>query len=349
MFIENCWYVAAWRKELDDGPIARTILGQRVLMFCDTANAPVALRDRCAHRAIPLSRGEVTGGIVRCAYHGMAFDGSGQCVNIPSQDLIPPTARVKAFPLVERDGLLWIWMSEAAADTTAVPSLPWLSEPAWGSQGTLFTVNCNWRLIVDNLMDLTHLTFVHGRTIGNAATTVGAETKAKRMDDANVQVTRWMMNSAPPPTYVRAGGFAGPVDRWQVINFALPSLVRIDVGATDAGTGARDGNRVGGIGMQNINLITPETTRTSHYFWAQAHDFLPADAAVTATIFEEIRTTFLEDVGIFEAQQQALEIDPSPPQVDLISDLGSVLVRRMIDRALHRGCDGLTSEMQAAE
>jgi phenylpropionate dioxygenase-like ring-hydroxylating dioxygenase large terminal subunit len=335
MFIQDGWYVAAWAAELREGPLARTLLGEAVLIFRDAGGAAKALRDRCPHRALPLSMGEINNGIVRCAYHGMEFDGAGQCVRIPSQDMIPRTARVKSFPLVERNGLLWIWMGEAAmSDPSGVPDLYWLSDAEWGSKGTRFTVQGGWRLIIDNLMDLTHLTFVHGRTIGNAATTVGAEMRAERVDESHVTVTRWMMNAPPPPTYVRAGGFAGNVDRWQIINFTSPSLIRIDVGAADAGKRAREGRRMGGIGMQNINMITPETELTSHYFWAQAHDFSPREASVTEAIFREIHTTFLEDVGIFEAQQRSLERDPSPPAIDLISDLGGVHVRRVIDSAL---------------
>jgi phenylpropionate dioxygenase-like ring-hydroxylating dioxygenase large terminal subunit len=337
VFIREAWYVAAWASEIDDGPVARTLLGRPVLMFKDASGKARALLDRCTHRALPLSKGEVVDGIVRCAYHGMEYDGSGRCVRIPSQDFIPDNARVPAFPLKERNGLLWIWTGEAeSADPSTIPDLIWLSDQAWGVKGTLFTVCCNWRLIVDNLMDLTHLTFVHGRTIGNAATTIGAETQAERVDDTQVRVTRWMMSAAPPPTYVRAGGFTGAVDRWQIIHWMLPSVIRIDVGATDAGTGAREGRRVGGIRMQNINMITPETETTSHYFWAQAHDFSPGNAEITERIFQEIRTTFLEDVGIFEAQQTALEQGASDLRLDLISDLGGVQVRRLIERALKR-------------
>ncbi|WP_339706403.1 aromatic ring-hydroxylating dioxygenase subunit alpha [uncultured Sphingosinicella sp.] len=337
MFIRESWYVAGWASELGSGNIARTVLGEPVLIFRSGDGAAAALLDRCPHRALPLSMGDVKRGIVRCAYHGMEFDGTGTCVRIPSQDKIPPSARVRAFPLVERNGLLWIWPGDASrADSSKIPDLYWLSHPHWGARGTTFNVKCNWRLIIDNLMDLTHLTFVHGRTIGNAATIIGAETRAERAGDASVRVTRWMMNAEPPPTYIRAGGFTGPVDRWQIINFTLPSLVRIDVGACAAGTGVREGKRVGGIGMQNINLITPETETSSHYFWAQAHDFSPDEESVTNAIFEEIHRTFMEDVDIFEAQQHALARDPSRPVVDLAADRGGVLVRRLIDRALRQ-------------
>ena len=335
MYVRESWYVAAWSHEVEAGPVARTILGKPLLIFRGADGKPSALLDRCPHRALPLSKGRVVNGIVQCAYHGMEFDASGQCVHIPSQDIIPRSARVLAFPSAERNGLIWLWTGDPSkADVATIPDLYWLTHPGWGAKGTSFNVRCNWRLVIDNLMDLTHLTFVHGRTIGNVATTIGAETKAERINDTTVRVTRWMMGAQPPPTYVRVGGFAGPVDRWQIINWELPSLIRIDVGATDAGTGAREGNRVGGIRMQNINMVTPETETTSHYFWAQAHDFAPRDAATTDAIFKEIHQTFLEDVGIFEAQQISLNCDPSRPRVDLISDLGGVHVRRLIDRAL---------------
>jgi phenylpropionate dioxygenase-like ring-hydroxylating dioxygenase large terminal subunit len=335
MYVHDSWYVAGWLWEMTSGPFVRTILGQPLLLFQNPDGATAALLDRCPHRALPLSKGRVTDGIVQCAYHGMKFDGTGRCIHIPSQDTIPPTAQVRSFPCVERNGLVWVWMGDSLkANSASIPDLYWLSDPSWGARGTAFNVRCNWRLVIDNLMDLTHLTFVHGRTIGNLATTTGAETIAERIDDANVRVTRWMMGVQPPPTYVRVGGFAGAVDRWQIIHWRLPSVIRIDVGATDAGTGIREGARVGGIRMQNVNMITPETETTSHYFWAQAHDFSPADAAVTEAVYQEIHTTFLEDVSIFEAQQASLDRDPSRPRVDLVSDLGGVQVRRLIDQTI---------------
>ena len=157
--------------------------------------------------------------------------------------------------------------------------------------------------MVDNLLDLTHLAFVHETTIGNLALAEHAQVKVAR---ARGRRDRHPldMDQAPPPTFKKVGGFIGNVDRWQIINFAPPSFLRLDVGATPTGTGAPEGKRVGGINMRNLNAITPETETTSHYFWGQAHDFDVKNRETTDKIFEQIQTAFLEDVEIFSAQQR---------------------------------------------
>jgi vanillate O-demethylase monooxygenase subunit len=161
-------------------------------------------------------------------------------------------------------------------------------------------------------------------------------------------VTRWMIDAPPPPTFVKAGKFTTNVDRWQIINFTPPAYLRLDVGATPTGTGAPQGRRLGGIGMWNLNAITPETETTSHYFWGQAHDFDVANARTTEMIAEQIRTAFLQDVAVFEAQQRNLELIPNPPQTDINADSGVIQARRILDR-LYREEQAAAARMTAAE
>jgi hypothetical protein len=131
---------------------------------------------------------------------------------------------------------------------------------------------------------------------------------------------------------VKVGGFTTNVDRWQIIDWVPPAFLRLDVGATPTGTGAPQGRRVDGITMRNLNAITPETETTSHYFWGQAHDFDVKNAELTQKIFEQIQTAFLEDVEVFSAQQQNLDIYSNPSQVDINADVGVLQARRIIDR-----------------
>ncbi len=187
------------------------------------------------------------------------------------------------------------------------------------------------RLVVDNLLDLTHLAFVHETTIGNLALAEHAKVNVARAPN-NVVVTRWIIDQEPPPTFQRVGKFAGHVDRWQIIDFTPPAFLRLDVGATPTGTGAPQGNRAGGIGMRNLNAITPETETSSHYFWGQAHDFDVKNVELTNKIFEQITTAFLEDVAVFSAQQRNLNIFHNPPQVDINADAGALAARRILSR-----------------
>lgn len=332
MFLRNYWYVAASDSEIGRKPFARTILGEPVVMFRTEDGTPVAFEDRCCHRHLPLSMGKLVGDRLQCHYHGLQFDSSGRCVRIPGQDRIPPSARVKTYPVVERYRWLWIWIGDPAlADPATITDFHWLDDPNWGAKSSYLHVHANWQLVVDNLLDLTHLAFVHETTIGNTALAEHAVVKVTRAPN-NVVVTRWIIDQEPPPSFQKIGGFSGNVDRWQIIDYAPPAFLRLDVGATPTGTGAPQGNRIGGINMRNLNAITPETETTSHYFWGQAHDFEPQNKELTQKIFEQIQTAFLEDVAVFSAQQRNLDVWRNPPQVDINADTGVIQARRIIDR-----------------
>src|SRR5688572_6892210 len=112
MFLRNYWYVAAWSKDLSPEPIARTILNEPVVLFRTPDGKAVALQDRCAHRRMPLSHGKVVGETIVCCYHGLAYDFAGRCVRVPGQATTPAGIGVRAFPLVERYGAVWVWMGD---------------------------------------------------------------------------------------------------------------------------------------------------------------------------------------------------------------------------------------------
>jgi vanillate O-demethylase monooxygenase subunit len=236
------------------------------------------------------------------------------------------------YSVVERYKWLWIWMGEPAlADPATITDFHWLDDPNWGAKGSYLHVKANWQLIVDNLLDLTHLAFVHETTIGNAALAEHATVKVTRTSD-NVVMTRWIIDQDPPPTFRKVGGFKGKVDRWQIVDFTPPAFLRLDVGATPTGTGAPEGRRVGGITMRNLNAITPETDTTSHYFWAQAHDFDVKNPETTNKIFAEIERAFFEDVDVLAAQQRNIDLASNRPQVDISADAGLIQARRILAR-----------------
>ncbi len=340
MFLKNYWYVAASDTEVGRKPMRRVILGEPVVLFRKEDGTPVAFEDRCAHRHLPLSMGKLIGDTLQCHYHGLRYDETGNCVRVPGQDMIPPSAKVRTYPVVQRYHWVWIWMGDPAlADPAKITDFHWLDDPNWGAMPQYLHVKANWQLIVDNLLDLTHLAFVHETTIGNSALVEHASVKVTRNQD-NVVVTRWIIDQPAPPTFVKVGGFKNNVDRWQIIDFTPPAFLRLDVGATPTGTGAPEGRRVGGISMRNLNAITPETENTCHYFWGQAHDFDIHNRTTTEKVTEQIRTAFLEDVAVFEGQQINLDLIPNPPQADINADTGVIQARRILDR--------LSQEEQAA-
>ena len=349
MFLRNHWYVAAKSDEVKNKPFRRIFLNEPVVLFRTADGTPIALEDRCPHRHLPLSMGKLIGDdVLQCHYHGLRFDTNGQCVRVPGQDMIPASARVKKYPVVERYKWLWIWMGDPAlADPDTIVDFHWFDDPKWGAKSDYLHAQCNWQLVVDNLLDLTHLAFVHETTIGNMALVEHAAVRVQRTP-GGVQVTRWIIDQPAPPTFVKVGKFTGNVDRWQIIDYLPPGFLRLDVGATPTGTGAPEGKRVGGIEMRNLNAITPETETTTHYFWGQAHDFEPRNPEMTERVFAQIKMAFLEDVAVFTAQQENLNLLPNAPQTDINADSGGIQARRIVDR-LYKEEQAMAATATAAE
>ena len=338
MFPRNYWYVAAWDHEVRRQELSRrTICNEPIVFYRREDGAPVALEDRCCHRHMPLSDGNLRGDNVECLYHGLTYDPSGTCIHIPSQTIIPPEARVRSYPIVERYHWVWIWMGDPAlADPNKIEDFHWMDDPGWRAKGEKLDLPGNYQLLVDNLLDLTHLQFVHPTTLGTDA--IASKPITTEREGDLVRVTRWILDSPPPPFLQKAGGFAPDenIDRWQIIEFTPPGFVRLDVGGALAGTGATEGDRSDGVSMRNLNAITPETDTTTHYFWAQAHNFKLDDPTVTDMVYRQVHTAFLEDLFVIGEQQGNLSAfgDDLPPGVDFNQDAGGLQARRVVARIL---------------
>jgi phenylpropionate dioxygenase-like ring-hydroxylating dioxygenase large terminal subunit len=336
-FLKNAWYVAGWPNEFGEHLLSRKILGAQIVIFRRADGTLVALEDRCAHRHVPLSKGKRIGDTIECAYHGLQFDCTGQCIKIPAQDDIPRRARVVAYPMAEQDGWAWIWMGDPdRADVGKIPDFHWLGDPAFASTGETKHVQANYQLLNDNLLDLSHVGFVHATTIGNNEMGNKGRINVERTEIGGVRVTRWVVDCAPPPSYCKTGIFAPTdrIDRWQVIDYEAPSFIRIYVGGALTGTGAPEGRRVGGLGMWVLHAMTPETETSTHYHWAIGRDFRTDDPEVTKLLHREIATAFDQDREILELQQQSIELFVDPQNVDIVADTGGIQARRILRRLL---------------
>jgi vanillate O-demethylase monooxygenase subunit len=353
MFLKNYWYVAAWDHELKNAPLGRTFLGEPVVMYRAKDGTPVAFEDRCCHRRAPLSLGRVVGDDLQCGYHGLVYDRTGQCIAVPGQTALPPGARLRAYPVVERWNWVWIWMGDpAAADPALIPNIWWHDHPDWAVVGGYLNFRCQYQLLVDNLLDLTHETFLHAKTIGNehVARTPLAKVTRDTADDIahsvlkgcatggrSVTATRWMLDIAPPPFYAKACGFDKPgdrVDRWQFIRFEPPSHVWLDVGVAVPGSGAPQGDRRQGFSHVVVDSITPETERSTHYFWTFPRNYKVGDRALSDFLQKGVHNTFLEDQAMLEGQQRVIEADPAAPEIDINADGASVQARRIVAQLL---------------
>lgn len=334
-FLRNSWYVAAWSREVTDQPFPRRMLGEWLVLF-RTPDGIAALEDRCPHRHLPLSKGRVVGDTIQCAYHGLQLDASGTCVRVPSQDFIPPRARVKSYPALERYGWVWVWMGDPElADAALVPDFHELESAGFRAVGSTNHVACNYRLVTDNLMDLSHVGFVHTSTIGNQGMGEKGELEVVR-GDSTVRVQRNVPDVPPPPTYIKTGVLpAGKnIDRWQLIDFLPPSCVKIHVGGAEAGTGALEGRYEHGLNMWVLNAMTPETETTTHYFWASARRHDLDNATADELFFAQVSEAFEEDRVVLEAQQQVLNERGDSWDVTLQADAGCFQSRKLLDRLI---------------
>ncbi|WP_213958756.1 MULTISPECIES: aromatic ring-hydroxylating dioxygenase subunit alpha [unclassified Variovorax] len=298
-FPSNRWWVAGFAWELKDKPLARTLLGHPMVLFRGPQGV-AALEDRCCHKNLPLSCGSVEGPGLRCGYHGLLFDERGVCVEIPGQAYIPERARVVSYPLREVDQILWVWIGQGEpADEP--PHYPVHVDPRFKFGGDSFHYKAPYQLIHDNLLDLSHVGYVHQKTIGGNPK-LHMSAKFDVTSDAEVvRVTRPMPDSVPPPTYTAAWPFAGRVDRWQEVEFHVSHLV-IWTGAMDAGSGdLADANRAG-FHIHGFHGVTPETATTSHYFWTVATNEHPTRPGAADVLVKQVVDTFHEDKDIIEAQ-----------------------------------------------
>lgn len=332
MFLRNNWYMAAWSADLAPGAVVPArICGEAIVLFRTAGGQVAALEDRCIHRGMPLSQGgECDGDILRCPYHGLEFDTSGACTRIPGQDVIPTGARVISYPVVERDGMIRVWVGDPdKADAGRIAPYPFHTDSDWVWTRDTIEVGANWLLLADNLLDLSHLQYVHRKTIGgNPEEDAHAQLSATR-DGDRVLVSRWLLDMAAPAFHKAMCGFTGNIDRWQEIEFH-PGLILFYSGATDAGTGAYGGRRDGGMHIRHLHALTPETETSTRYFYSVAHNFRIADETLTQRMHQLAVATFLEDKVVLEAQQRRLLANPDRPMIDIRNDIGTIHARRIV-------------------
>ena len=342
------WYVAGFAWELGDQPLARKLLNIPVVMFPTADGGVAALEDRCCHRAVPLSCGTLEDNAIRCGYHGLKFAASGQCIEVPGQLKIPGKARVRAFPAAVRNQVIWIWFG-ASADSLPPglpPELPAHENPQYTWKGGAFHYQAPFQLIHDNLLDLSHVGYLHGKTIGGNAKVHMETPTVVTSEGEQVRVVRWMKNSQPPATYTAAWPFKGTIDRWQEIEFHMTYL-QIFTGAVEPGAEALDDPARGGFHMRGFHGITPETETSTHYFWtmaSSAHRDQPDNAE---TVYRQTAQTFEEDRVLIELQYENMKRYGSGPMVDIHVDAGANRARRIVAAQVARQAPAAVETMQA--
>ncbi|RJF96925.1 aromatic ring-hydroxylating dioxygenase subunit alpha [Noviherbaspirillum cavernae] len=337
MFPKNTWYVACTPDEIADKPLGRQICGEKIVFYRAGDGKVAALEDFCPHRGAPLSLGFVRDGDLVCGYHGLQMGCDGKTVAMPGQ-------RVRGFPCIrsyaveERYGFIWIWPGDKElADPALIHHLEWAVSPEWAYGGGLYHINCEYRLMIDNLMDLTHETYVHSTSIGQKE--IDEAPVSTRTEGDTVITSRFMENISAPPFWamaLRANGLPDdqPVDRWQICHFTPPSHVLIEVGVALAGKGGYHAAPEFKASSIVVDFITPETDTSHWYFWGMARNFRPGDPELTVQIREGQGKIFGEDREMLERQQRNLLEHPQRKLLMLNIDAGGVQSRRVLDRLM---------------
>lgn len=334
MFLRNAWYVAAWENELDKNLYPTTILGEKIVLYRKADGSPVALEDACPHRKLPLSMGRLKGDQVECGYHGLTFDCSGKCTRAPGSTRIPQGAQVRSYPLAERYGLIWIWMGNAdQANPDTIFKVEEWDNPAWGiNRGDSMAIACNYLYMTDNLLDPSHVAWVHQSSFGNAA--CEDEPLQTTVHDAGVVVSRWMHNVEVAPFYAKFVKFSGNCDRKQHYEVHFPAHAIIKAVFTPAGTGTDHGPLHNDVFLMNsYNFMTPVDESNTRYYWFQLRNFAPDDEEVSRQFAESVRFAFSEDRAILTAVNAGMA-DKRTPNIDLASDSGPLRFRRVLDKLI---------------
>jgi phenylpropionate dioxygenase-like ring-hydroxylating dioxygenase large terminal subunit len=329
MYLKNAWYVGAWSHEVNREPFQRFMLDEPVVFYRTEAGDPVVLDDRCIHRFAPLSAGCLEGDNIVCGYHGFTYGPTGACVAIPGVEQTPKKAGVKSYPVVEKWGWIWVWMgNEEKADEAKIPDFHYLDDSEWAGKGDILNLKCAYNLVYENLLDLTHAKFVHKTTL---ATDDVTEFPLEIEEEGNtVVVRRKMSNIKSSPLFTRAGGFTEPVDHRQHIIFTPPCYISINTTVKSAEASSE--NKIADIRI--LNALTPETSKTTNYFWSLVRCFALDDEEMETFLHKANAFAFSEDQTIIEQQQKMWDTLPSARPIPFPHDKGVIASGRLMERLI---------------
>ena len=335
MYMRNCWYVAGWSKDYEQKLRAQTVLGEKIVFYRQGDGKPVALEDACPHRKLPLSMGQLAGDRVVCGYHGLTFDCSGSCVEAPTQrGNIPKRAVVKSYPVEDRYGLLWIWMGDAdKANPDEIFHIPNYDNPAWGAtDGGSLHLGCNYLWMADNLLDPSHVAWVHVTSFAGAGTDDAALDLERT--DRGVIVSRWIYDQPVSPYYAPLVKFTGNCDRKQHYEMCYPAIgVNMSI-YCPAGSGGPKAPH-GDLTYVNVsyNFMTPIDEHNTLYIWFQHRNTDPDDTAISEQMNAGALMAFNEDKVVLEAVHRGME-NKTSPHLDLGLDAGAKLFRLQLGRQI---------------
>jgi phenylpropionate dioxygenase-like ring-hydroxylating dioxygenase large terminal subunit len=361
MFLRNCWYVAGWSHHFSaEKPVARTMLGEPIVLYRKDDGAVVALEDRCCHRLAPLSKGRIERDDLRCMYHGLKFAPSGSCVEIPGQSVVPPHARVWAYPAVEQDSWVWLWMGEPAlADADLIPHALNHGDPDWHMQTGELAYEANYQLINDNLLDLAHLSYVHANTLGRNSMSWAESRPTVTPIPRGLRIQRWVVNN-PRPRYLAkfpgdAGGGDGNVDMWASYDYMAPGIFLLETKTYPLGTSAA---RAMQAPDPDAEPLTTTTTSQAVTAIDEAHTIyyysgcLPKNLATDEDSRQQLalfERAFAEDNAMIEAQQRVIARTREPHMLGTRADHALNQFRRLMAELIAAETRGAAAQVPPLE
>ncbi|MEO3937416.1 aromatic ring-hydroxylating dioxygenase subunit alpha [Dermatophilaceae bacterium Soc4.6] len=328
-YVKNAWYVVAWSTEVARDPVSRRVGDDPLVLFRTQDGTAVCLSDRCAHRGYPLSAGRVVGDSVECGYHGFTFGCDGVCTRVPGQSTVPGKARVRTYPLHEKDGWVWVWTGDPAlADPAALPDTHWMTDPGWATVTHSYRFECRADLIHDNLLDLTHESFIHRTTVGDDY--IYEHGITVEVDGTTVTVDRLMPGVEAPPLYAATMGIEGLYDRFHATQFHVPGHLTLHSGITGQGRPREEGYLI-----KVLNAVTPLDEHTAHYYYAFSRNFAVDDDAATEELRTGLGVVLDEDAEALRLQELALASRPPGERDRLVAqDAGVAKARHVMARLL---------------
>lgn len=330
-YLVNAWYVAALSTEV--GPEAflnRKLLGTSVVIYRDADGAPVALHDRCPHRFAPLSLGTREEDEVVCPYHGLRFDRRGFCTHNPhGKGTLPGKPVLRTFTIVEKHGFLWIWMGEGEADHARLPDFPTLDQGhADGIGHTYMKLPVNYRMILDNVMDLSHVDHVHGEIITTRGQLSPLIPQVEETDTSVAAAWEWRQT---PPILILNQFLPRPQEEarhWIRVSWTAPANIQLSLYCAQDDTPVFEGP-----GQYDLHTLTPEDDGTTHYFFCTRRNHIEDDAGYNAMKIQAMHEAFeTEDGPLIAAAEREMggeDFFALGPML-LSNDLAAVKVRRRL-------------------
>jgi vanillate O-demethylase monooxygenase subunit len=342
-YVRNTWYVAGWAQDFaPNKPVGITLLGEPVVIWRTADNVLTALEDRCVHRLAPLSLGRCEGAKLRCMYHGLLYDRSGAVAEIPGQDVIPPHARVRSYPVREKHSWVWVWMGDVpSCDESLIPAAVGFDDPNYILGHGQMDYAAEARLINDNLLNFSHLSYVHINSFGANEEWARRRPKVTLLQNG-VRVERWLEDTAGTSRL----SYSKPGERYSRYDFLLPGVLLMTGGVFPIGTRERLGDaapeleQAEGAVTFTSQAVTPVTEKTSRYFFSWGPHRKHGDEGLRDTLMGVAFKAFAEDRVMIEAQQRILDMTPTPRIMPTSADRAITLFNQLVAKRIREERQG---------